>query len=295
MKNETVSIERTYPAPIEKVWDAITDPQQMRQWYFPMMEDFRPEPGFQTKIDVVAGGKHFLHLWKVVEVVPGKKISYEWRYEGYPGNSLVSFELFEASEGTKLVLTHEKLETFQGDQYPELGKDNFLQGWTMFIGANLKNYLDKTSGPVGETGMLIRKPVSEVFEAFSNPAITTKFWFTGSTGKLGVDAQVTWKWDMYEVTSYVDVKAFVPNEKITIEWGAAGQKRSFAEWRFEPLSSDTTFVTIEMWGFTGDTESICKQVSDSVGGFSWVLAGLKAYLEHALELNLIADRFPKGK
>jgi hypothetical protein len=30
-----------------------------------------------------------------------------------------------------------------------------------------------------------------------------------------------------------------------------------------------------------------------MGGFTWVLAGLKAYLEHNIMLNLIADRFPK--
>ena len=30
--------------------------------------------------------------------------------------------------------------------------------------------------------MLIRRPVAEVFEAFINPAITTQFWFTHTTG-----------------------------------------------------------------------------------------------------------------
>ena len=33
---------------------------------------------------------------------------------------------------------------------------------------------------------------------------------------------------------------------------------------------------------------------DSKGGFTWVLAGLKALLEHNIELNAIADAFPKG-
>jgi len=30
--------------------------------------------------------------------------------------------------------------------------------------------------------MLIRKPVAEVFEAFINPEITSKFWFTRGSG-----------------------------------------------------------------------------------------------------------------
>jgi uncharacterized protein YndB with AHSA1/START domain len=32
--------------------------------------------------------------------------------------------------------------------------------------------------PVAETGMLICKPVADVFRTFIDPRITTKFWFT---------------------------------------------------------------------------------------------------------------------
>jgi hypothetical protein len=39
---------------------------------------------------------------------------------------------------------------------------------------------------------------------------------------------------------------------------------------------------------------IVSQVVDATGGFSLVLAGAKAFLEHAIQLNLIADRFPDG-
>jgi uncharacterized protein YndB with AHSA1/START domain len=143
MKNDSIVVERTFTAPVEKVWNALTDPEQMRQWYFPMMEDFRPEKGFETRFDLVAGDKHFLHIWKVTDVIPGQKISYEWRYDGYPGNSLLTFELLKSNEGTKLVLTHEKLETFRGDINPGLAKDDFLQGWKGFINTRLKDYLDK--------------------------------------------------------------------------------------------------------------------------------------------------------
>jgi uncharacterized protein YndB with AHSA1/START domain len=41
----------------------------------------------------------------------------------------------------------------------------------------------KQKMPVGETGMLIRKPIDQTFEAFTNPEITAKFWFTKSTGR----------------------------------------------------------------------------------------------------------------
>ena len=149
--------------------------------------------------------------------------------------------------------------------------------------------------PSADTGMLIRRPVAEVFEAFINPDITTKFWFTKSSGRLEKGKKVTWTWEMYDVNADVIVKDIVPNKKIEIEWGGAGEDMTRVEWSFEPFGDVATFVNIVMDGFKGDAESVLQQVSGSVGGFCWVLAGLKAYLEHNILLNVIADRFPKGK
>src|SRR6185436_9076952 len=102
-----VRIERIFNAPVEKVWSAITDINQMRAWYFPQLEDFKPEKRFETQFNVHHDGKDFMHLWKVNEVVPLRKISIEWMYAGYPGTSMVSFEIFPAADKTRLVLTHE--------------------------------------------------------------------------------------------------------------------------------------------------------------------------------------------
>jgi uncharacterized protein YndB with AHSA1/START domain len=143
MKNNPVVVERIYNAPLEKVWAAITDVKQMRQWYFPSLEEFEPEAGFETRFDVPHDGKIFPHIWKVTEVVPYKKISYDWRFGGFPGNSVVSFELFdEDDDKTKIVLTHDKLETFDGVSHPDLAAENFVQGWTHFIGTALKDYVE---------------------------------------------------------------------------------------------------------------------------------------------------------
>lgn len=147
--------------------------------------------------------------------------------------------------------------------------------------------------PITKTGMLIRKPVASVFEAFVNPDITTKFWFTKSSGRLEVGKQVQWDWEMYGASAVVTVKAIEPNEHIIIEWPGYNRTTT-VEWIFAPLEDGTTFVTITESGFTGDGDEIVKQVAASTGGFCWVLAGLKALLEHDIRLNLVADRFPKG-
>jgi uncharacterized protein YndB with AHSA1/START domain len=153
--------------------------------------------------------------------------------------------------------------------------------------------LDKTTR--AETAMLIRRPVGEVFEAFVNPEITTKFWYTDSTGPLEKGKEVEWTWKMYNVTAVVYVKELIPDETIIIEWGAKGAPRSRVLWTFEPLDERATFVSIIMDGFAGDEEAVFSSLIGSVGGFCWVLAGGKAWLEHQIRLNVIRDRFPNRK
>lgn len=142
-----------------------------------------------------------------------------------------------------------------------------------------------------EAAMLIRKPISEVFGAFIDPAITTKIWFTHSSGKLEEGKSVDWTWKMFDHTVSVLVKKILPQEKIIIQWGK--DPEALVEWAFKSLKTDQTFVTITNRGFKGDQEALISQIRDATGGFTWVLAGLKAYLEYGIELNLIADRYPK--
>jgi uncharacterized protein YndB with AHSA1/START domain len=155
------------------------------------------------------------------------------------------------------------------------------------------NNFQLTQAPVTKTGMLIRQPVAEVFEAFVNPDITTKFWFTRSSGRLEVGKRVQWDWEMYDVSIPVTAKVVEPNKRLVIEWPGYGSPTQ-VEWTFEPQPGGATFVSITEEGFTGSVDELVKHVTDSTQGFTLVLAGAKAFLEHNLRLNLVADRFPKG-
>lgn len=140
--------------------------------------------------------------------------------------------------------------------------------------------------------MLIRKPANLVFEAFTNPEITRKFWFTKGSGKLEQGNKIDWTWEMYNHTVTVLVKEIVPNKSIVIEWGNY-EELSSVSWTFKEITPESTFVSIKNEGFKGDNDVILSQIRDSTEGFTLVLAGLKAYLEHNIQLNLIGDRFPK--
>jgi uncharacterized protein YndB with AHSA1/START domain len=137
---EAVVIERTFNAPVERVWKALTDVKQMRQWYFDLKE-FKPEVGFEFQFVVEHEGTTYDHRCKITEVVPQKKLAYTWRYEGHEGDSLVTFELFADGDKTRLKLTHEGLETFP--KTPAYARENFEKGWTEIIGSELKQFVEK--------------------------------------------------------------------------------------------------------------------------------------------------------
>jgi len=140
-----------------------------------------------------------------------------------------------------------------------------------------------------EAQMLIRKPAEKVFEAFIDPAITTNFWFTKSSGKLEVGKTVKWEWEMYRVSTNVLVKEIVPNKKISIEWN---EPVTTVDFKFEALTENTTYMVIKNYGFNLEGEELIAAIKDNTGGFTTVLDGLKAYLERNINLNLIADKFP---
>jgi uncharacterized protein YndB with AHSA1/START domain len=140
MSNQPFAIEREYNVQISKVWDAITNNEKMKKWYFQLPE-FNPVVGFEFQfLGGEEGGRQYKHLCKVTEVVPGKKITYSWRYEGYPGNSLVSWELSESGDKTKLRLTHSGLESF-ATSVPDFRAENFAKGWTYILDESLKGFI----------------------------------------------------------------------------------------------------------------------------------------------------------
>jgi len=137
---EAVVIERTFNAAVARVWEALTDADEMRVWYFDLKK-FKPEVGFEFEFTVEHEGTRYHHLCKITEVIPQKKIAYTWRYAGEEGESLVTFELFADGDKTRLKLTHEGLETFP--KLPAYARTNFEKGWTEIIGSSLKQYVEE--------------------------------------------------------------------------------------------------------------------------------------------------------
>ena len=139
--------------------------------------------------------------------------------------------------------------------------------------------------------LLIRRPVAQVFDAFVNPDVITKFWFNRTSGPLEANGSVNWYWDLYGASTTVRVLALEQDKRIYIEWDVDSEHPSRVEWTFEDRGADGTYVSVINSGFDSDADDLIGRVVDATGGFALVLAAAKAYLEHGVALNIVADRF----
>lgn len=136
-----IVLERTFNASTEEVWDAITDKEKMKEWYFDIKE-FKATVGFEFQFYAGDDKRQYLHLCQVTAVIPGRKLSYTWKYDHDSCVTLVTFELFPEGKKTRLKLTHEGTENFSTD-HPELDRKNFVSGWDAIINNSLCTFLEK--------------------------------------------------------------------------------------------------------------------------------------------------------
>lgn len=142
MKNDPVIVQCIINASVQEVWKALTENVQMKNWYFDI-EDFQPKTGFEFNFTAGTEQKKYVHQCKITKVIPERTLAHTWRFEGYPGDSVVNFEMFPEESGTNIKVTHYGLETFPST--PEFSKESFANGWSQIICSNLKNYVENKS------------------------------------------------------------------------------------------------------------------------------------------------------
>jgi uncharacterized protein YndB with AHSA1/START domain len=256
-KNGPLVIERTFHAPIATVWKAITNKEAMTQWYFSLPE-FRAEAGFEFRFTVEHEGFTYKHHCKVVKVVAGRILAYTWRYEGYEGDSRVTFELFEEGSKTRLRLTHEGLESFP--KAPAFAKTNFMQGWTHLIGLSLKEFVEKDSA---DREIVITRVVGAprelVWQAMTDPKHVIHWWgprgFSTTIEEMDVRPGGVWNHVMRgpDGVEYPNRSVFTEvtkPERLVFAHGGGREGAPgvdfVATWTFEIIDAAQTKVTIRM-------------------------------------------------
>ncbi|MGZ2371639.1 SRPBCC family protein [Ancylomarina sp. YFZ004] len=139
--NGKVVVEQSFHVSVSQLWKAISELEQMKHWFFENIESFKAEVGFETQFNVKSGERNFMHLWKITEVIPLEKIVYSWKYEGYEGESCVSFETFITEGGSSLRVSHILINSFP-QSIPEFTRESCQGGWEYFIHNRLKTFMD---------------------------------------------------------------------------------------------------------------------------------------------------------
>ncbi len=193
MRGNPFVLERKLQANHQSIWKALTNKDQMREWYFELKE-FRPEMGFEFSFMAGPPGKSYKHICKITRLEPERKIAYSWKYEGYEGDSELQFELFPESEtSTRLKLTHSGLDSFP-DSNPDLRPGNFAEGWNQiiqslaeFVEADLFTKSIELPIPASQVWQILTEPmhVAEWASAFSEGTYVETDWKEGS--------EVLWK------------------------------------------------------------------------------------------------------
>ncbi|HWF45169.1 MAG TPA: SRPBCC domain-containing protein [Candidatus Kapabacteria bacterium] len=233
-----VIVERTLNASIAKVWDAITNNDAMKQWYFQLPE-FRPEVGFEFEFEGGPPEKSYIHKCKVTEAIPQKKLAYSWRFEGYKGNSVVTFELFPEGDKTKLRLTHSGLDTFVENNNPDLDAHNFAAGWEDIIGRSLKEFVETRSSSIDRTmaaTRILNAPRELVWKILTDPDHIEHWWgpngFSLTTHEHELRKGGEWNFTMHgpDGTNFRNEMVFeelVPMERIVLTHGPTPKFQMF--------------------------------------------------------------------
>ena len=254
-KDEPLVLERVFDAPAALVWRALTDVDEMRHWYFNLTA-FEPRVGFEFRF---TGGDckepPYVHCCRVVEAITEKRLAYTWRYEGYAGNSLVTFELFAEGKKTRLRLTHTGLETFPA--IAAFAKANFMAGWTELVGSSLKRFVEARRGErlAGDREIvavrLFDAPRELVWKTFTDPRHLGHWWgpdgFTLTIHSMDVKPGGVWRFVMHgpdgrDYQNKVTYMEVVEPERLVYRHG--GDKD------VEPVSFEVAVVFREQGGKT---------------------------------------------
>ncbi|MCK7557962.1 SRPBCC domain-containing protein [Chitinophaga sedimenti] len=188
-----MTVEQIYNTTVRKLWQALTDKDQMKIWYFDLKE-FKPEKGFKFQFSGGDENVQYLHECEILEVSPPHKLSCSWRYPDYEGYSVVTFELTEeAPDKTRLKLTHEGLESFPKDD-PNFAVESFTQGWNFILGDSLKNYIETA---VIKKSVSLQASAEKIWEVLLHP--------NGQWGKaFGGGAEVKASWEPGTAITWYD-------------------------------------------------------------------------------------------
>ena len=287
MNTQPIVIERTFNAPADRVWLAIANKDHMKKWYL-NLDEFKPEVGFEFSFTGgEPGGTQYLHLSKVTEVIPGKKLAYTWRFDGYGGDSLVTWELFEEGDKTRLKLSHAGIHTFSQTN-KDFDTSDFADGWINLLDNSLQKYVETADREI-VLSRLLSAPVALVFEVWTKPEHVAKWYgpdgFTITTYDMDVKKGAQWNFKMHgpdgtDYPSKIQYTEVIKNERLEYIYGSGtenGEGNFNVTVTFE-AQGDKTLLTMRSVFATAEQRDTVVRDYGAIEGGNQTMNKLEAYL-----------------
>ncbi|KPH14957.1 SRPBCC domain-containing protein [Chryseobacterium sp. ERMR1:04] len=137
-----ITVQFKINAPIEKVWKALTNKNEMKNWYFDI-PDFELEVGKQFNFYEPGDEKKYHHQGEILEIISHQKLKHSWSYPEFSNEkTTVNWEIQPADGETIVTLIHENIDNFKefGENF---SRESFTEGWNGIIGQSLRQYLEK--------------------------------------------------------------------------------------------------------------------------------------------------------
>lgn len=139
--HENVTKSVKVNAPVEKVWKALTNKEDMKKWYFDIPDFELKEGNLFNFYEPGTEGKYHHHC-EILEVIPNQKFKHTWSYPDFSKDkTILKWELQPDGDSTVVNLTHKGLENFS-----HLGKDfqkeSFTAGWDEILNKSLKEFVE---------------------------------------------------------------------------------------------------------------------------------------------------------
>lgn len=139
---EPLAISETYNVPIEKLWKAITDKEEMKVWYFDI-PNFKLEKGLVFEFYEPGEEKKYLHRCEILDFETNSFLKHTWTHPEFSnGITEVLWELEEKNDKTNLKFTHSGLEKM-ADAGDEFQRKNYEEGWKYNLDVSLRQFLEE--------------------------------------------------------------------------------------------------------------------------------------------------------
>jgi uncharacterized protein YndB with AHSA1/START domain len=282
---QTVEFTRVLPAPPAAVWERLTDPAHLREW-FAEHAQVDPRHGGAFRF----WGKHTAFVpdsraaaQTITRLDPPSALSFVWPWGG--ARTEVRIELTpDGDTGTRLHVVHALLDGAVAGFSPAESRFFIEDFWGVALG-NLREHLRSgrpalrpdfsIPGSTARVSIEIDAPRERVWRALTTPGEMDRWLSKAAVADLRPGGAYTYGWEFDgEACGPTRILELDPPRRLVHDWQYQAHGASRTEWTLDALTPTRTRVTIAQIGVKSDRDH-----TGYTGGWAKFAVALRELLE----------------